>query len=200
MLDVARDPRWGRIEETYGEEPFLIAQYGAAYVGALQGNLKEGVAATGKHFLGHAQPQGGRNWAPSNIPERELLEVHLTPFRAAVDAGLESVMTTYHSRDGVPSAADAYLTNDVLRGELGFDGVVVSDYHNTRMLRDYHHVAGDAAETSAQTLLAGTDAELPNLGEFEHLGEALERGLVTLEVIDRAVRRVLDTQKPLGAF
>ena len=200
VLDVARDPRWGRIEETYGEDPFLVAQFGAAYVSALQGDLEHGVAATGKHFLGHAQPQGGRNWAPSDIPERELLEVHLPPFRAAVQAGLAAMMTTYHSRDGVPSAADAYLTNDLLRGELGFDGLVVSDYHNTRMLREYHHVARDAADASAQTLLAGTDAELPNLDQFEHLGEALERGLITQEVIDRAVRRVLTLKDRLGLF
>lgn len=154
----------------------------------------------GKHFVGHAQPQGGRNWAPANIPERELREVHLTPFKAAVSAGLASVMTTYHSRDGVPSAADAHLTNDVFRGELGFDGVVVSDYHNTKMLREYHHVAEDAADASAQTLLAGTDVELPKLEQFNHLSEALERGLVTVEVLERAVRRVLRLKARLGLF
>ena len=200
VLDVARDPRWGRVEETYGEEPFLTTQYGLAYVRALQGELTDGVAATGKHFLGHAQPQGGRNWAPANIPERELLEVHLTPFKAAVQAGLASVMTTYHSRDGVPSAADARLTNEVLRGALGFDGVVVSDYHNTKMLRDYHQVAESAAEASADTLSAGTDAELPVLDQFKSLGEALERGLLTQETLDGAVRRVLTLKNRLGLF
>ena len=200
VMDVCRDLRWGRTEETYGEDPFLTTQYALAYVTHLQADLSNGVAAMGKHFVGHGQPLGGRNWAPVNIPERDLFEVHLTPFAATVQAGLATVMTTYHSRDGVPSGADGYLTNEVLRERLGFDGLVASDYHNTKMLREYHHVAGNAAEAAAQALLGGTDAELPKLDQFRALKEALSQGFVSEEVIDQAVRRVLALKAQLGLF
>jgi beta-glucosidase len=127
VLDVARDPRWGRTEETFGEDPYLIGRMGVAYVRGLQGpDLTRGVVATGKHFVGYGASEGGMNWAPAHIPQRELLEVYVAPFAAAIkEAKLASIMNAYSEIDGVPAGASKELLTDLLRGELGFDGVVV---------------------------------------------------------------------------
>src|SRR5688572_11333832 len=129
VLDVCRDPRWGRTEETFGEDPYLVARMGMAFVRGLQGDdLREGVVATAKHFVGYGASEGGLNWAPAHIPPRELREVYLHPFEAAVrGAGLRSVMNAYHELDGLPCAVDPTLLTAILRDEWGFTGVVVSD-------------------------------------------------------------------------
>jgi beta-glucosidase len=136
VLDVARDPRWGRVEETYGEDPVLTGLIGSAYVRGLQSSdLRTGVLATGKHFLGHAMSEGGRNHAPAQLGPRELREVYAEPFAAAIrDAGLGSVMNAYNSVDGLACAGSAEILTTLLRAELGFDGIVVADYFSISLL------------------------------------------------------------------
>ncbi len=132
VLDIARDPRWGRTEETYGESPYLAARLGVAYVRGLQGDLADGVAATAKHFLGYGLSEGGMNHAPVHLGPRELREVYAEPFRAAIsEAGLATVMNSYASVDGVACGGSKLILDDLLRGELGFTGAVVADYFTT---------------------------------------------------------------------
>ena len=200
VLDIARDPRWGRVEETFGEDTFLTTQMGLAYVKGLQGDdLSEGIAATAKHFVAHGQPQGGRNWAPSPVTKRDLLEHHLPPFTAVIqEANVASVMNAYHDLDGVPCGASKELLTDLLRSELGFDGVVVSDYHTVKTLQDYYFVAATRADAAAQALSAGIDIELPKLDYYHDLKDALEQDLISQADIDRAVKRVLTLKQRLG--
>jgi beta-glucosidase len=203
VLDVARDPRWGRTEETFGEDPYLIAQMGIAYVRGVQGpDLSRGIACTGKHFLGYGASEGGMNWAPAHIPRRELLEVYATPFEAVIkEAGLVSVMNSYAEIDGVPLGASRELLHDLLRGPLGFDGVVVSDYFTVATLASYHGVAADEAEAARLALEAGVDVELPALQCYgEPLRQAIEAGRVDVARIDDAVRRLLRLKLRLGLF
>lgn len=163
VLDVARDPRWGRVEETYGEDPVLAGTLGTAYVRALQtGDLRDGVVATGKHFLAHALSEGGRNHGPVQLGPRELREVYAEPFAAAIrDAGLASIMNSYSSVDGLPCAGSRAILTDLLRGELGFTGTVTADYRAVAQLHRYHRTAASKAEAAAQALTAGLDVELP---------------------------------------
>ncbi len=203
VLDVARDPRWGRVEETFGEDPYLVACMGTAMVRGLQTkDIRHGVVATAKHFVGYGASEGGMNWAPPHIPMRELFEVYVRPFEAAIrDAGLLSVMNAYHEMDGVPCGASRELLTDILRGQLGFEGLVVSDYFAVRMLFDYHHVAHSKAEAARSALEAGIDVELPGTDCYgEPLRQALESGAVRLEVVDQAVRRQLAMKFRLGLF
>src|SRR5690606_17835652 len=175
VLDVARDPRWGRVEETYGEDPVLAGELGTAYVIGLHGTMPEspaaaagsvrardGVIATAKHFLGYGLPEGGRNHGPVQLGSRELREVFAEPFAAAIrDAGLSSVMNSYSSVDGLPCASSALVLIELLRGELGFTGTVVADYFSVDLLRTFHRVAPTKAVAAAKALLAGMDVELP---------------------------------------
>ncbi len=203
VLDVARDPRWGRSEETFGEDPYLVARMGTAYVRGLQGDsLRNGIAATGKHFLGYGVPEGGLNWAPASLGRRELLERFLPPFAAAIrEAGLASVMNAYHEIDGVPCGASRELLEDLLRGELGFDGVVVSDYFTLQTLVNYHQIAESESEAARRGLEAGLDVELPALAYYaEPLRQAIEAGRVPQAWVDRSVARVLRTKFELGLF
>src|SRR5215467_12052648 len=164
VLDVCRDPRWGRTEETFGEDPHLVARMGVAFVRGLQGaDPRHGVLATAKHFVGYAASEGGLNWAPAHIPARELREVYLHPFEAVVrTAGLRSLMNGYHELDGVPCGAAGDLLTGILRREWGFGGVVVADYFSVRQLAEYHRLAGSAEEAAAMALTAGLDVELPS--------------------------------------
>jgi beta-glucosidase len=201
VLDVARDPRWGRLEETFGEDPWLAARLGVAYVRGIQGEgLARGVVATGKHFAGYAASEGGMNWAPAHLGPRELRETYAFPFEAAIrEAGLASVMNGYHELDGVPCGASRALLTDLLRGELGFDGVVVADYFTVDCLRGYHRIAADKGEAARLALEAGLDVELPALDCFgEPLREAVEKGLVPIELVDEAARRLLRVKLRLG--
>jgi len=203
VLDVARDPRWGRTEETFGEDPYLISRIGVAYVRGLQGeDRRRGIVATGKHFVGYGASEGGLNWAPAHIPRRELLEVFVTPFEAAIrEAKLGSIMNAYHELDGVPCGASQELFEGLLRRELGFDGVVVSDYYTIPTLMTYHQVAASEAEAARLALEAGLDVELPSLSYYgQPLREALADGRVEMAWVDRAVARVLRMKFELGLF
>jgi beta-glucosidase len=203
VLDVCRDPRWGRTEETFGEDPHLVAQIGLAFVRGLQGDdARHGVIATAKHFVGYGASEGGKNWAPAQIPPRELHDVYLHPFAAAIACGgVRSVMNAYNEIDGVPCTADRSLLTLLLRGELGFNGFVVADYFSIRQLVDYHRFAVDAADAAVQTLEAGLDVELPSTDCYgAPLFAALEEGRVSEAVLDEAVGRVLRAKFELGLF
>jgi beta-glucosidase len=203
VLDVTRDPRWGRAEETFGEDPYLIAQMGIAYVRGLQGtDLRNGIVATGKHFLGYGASEGGMNWAPAHLSTRELLEVYAFPFAAAVrEAQLASMMNAYSEIDGVPLGSSTELLRDLLRGTIGFDGVVVSDYFTIATLLAYHHIAHDAGEAARLALEAGIDIELPAAECYgEPLRLALDQGMVDPGLVDAAVGRVLRMKFQLGLF
>ena len=203
VLDVARDPRWGRLEETYGEDPVLAGVLGTAYVRGMQtDDLAGGVLATGKHFLAYGLSEGGRNHASVQVGPRELREVFAEPFAAAVrDAGLASVMSSYSCVDGLPGSGSAEILTRLLREELGFDGMVVADYFAVILLMSYHRVAADRAEAAVKALTAGLDLELPALDCFgAPLKSAIGEGKVAMSVVDTAVRRVLTAKMRLGLF
>jgi beta-glucosidase len=203
VLDVSRDPRWGRTEETFGEDPHLVARMGVEFVRGLQGDdLREGVVATAKHFVGYGASEGGLNWAPARIGARELHDVYLHPFEAAVrTGGLRSVMNAYNELDGLPAAADRGLLTDLLRGAWGFCGTVVSDYFAVRQIETYHRLAEDGPHAAAAALEAGIDVELPGTDCYgAPLLEALRAGLAGDETLNNAVRRVLATKFELGLF
>lgn len=203
VLDIARDPRWGRVEETYGESAVLTSRLGVAYVRGLQTeDLAGGVACTGKHFLGYGLSEGGMNHAPVHLGPRELREVYAEPFRAAIaEAGLATVMNSYASIDGLaPGASHAILT-ELLRDELGFEGVVVADYFTTALLITHHRVAADEAEAGARALAAGLDMELPQLQCYgAPLQRLIEAGELDEALVDRSVERVLALKHRLGLF
>lgn len=202
VADVARDARWGRVEETVGEDPFLVGSIVSAYVAGLQGDdLRDGIAATLKHFCGYSGSEGGRNFAPLHAGPREVADVFLVPFEMAVKtAGAKSVMNAYQDIDGVPCAASRFLLTETLRERWGFDGIVVADYFAVRMLHQLHHVTETPAESAAAALAAGLDVELP-MGEcYPHLADALDRGLVDEAALDASVRRVLRLKFALGIF
>lgn len=202
VLDVCRDPRWGRTEETYGEDPYLVATIGFAYVSGLQSSdLRRGVAATLKHFAAHGFPEGGRNTARVQAGIRELREVFLYPFEAVVkEAGALSVMPAYHEIDGVPCHANHWLLTDLLRGEWRFKGIVVSDYFAIRQLETVHRVAERDLDAAIQALEAGVDVELPHPDCYLRLIDAARESLISVKDIDRAVERVLTLKFLLGLF
>ncbi len=203
VLDVSREPRWGRIEETYGEDPYLIAALGVAYVKGLQGDdVSQGVVATLKHFAGYGKAEGGLNLAPADIPARMLREVYLYPFERAVkEAGALSVMNAYNEIDGIPCVASHELLTRILRHEWGFKGIVVSDYFAVIQLQRFHHTAASPEEAALQALGAGTDQELPTPDCMNDKFKQLIRdGKFPLELIDNAVRRVLKLKLMLGLF
>jgi beta-glucosidase len=203
VLDLVRDPRWGRCEETYGEDPCLVSSIALAYIRGLQGDdLRDGVGATPKHFVAHGAPEGGRNEAPVSVGPRELRDMFMVPFERAVrEARVFSLMNAYHDLDGVPCAGSQELLTHVLREQWGFDGVVVSDYEAVDQLRRMHFVAKDKADAAAQALEAGIDIELPFTDCFgAPLAEAVRSGRLREEVLDRAVQRVLQAKERLGLF
>ncbi|MCA9918438.1 MAG: glycoside hydrolase family 3 C-terminal domain-containing protein [Anaerolineales bacterium] len=203
LLDVVRDPRWGRVEETFGEDPYLVALNGAQFVQGLQGeNWQERVIATAKHFVGYGVPDGGFNWNPAHIPARELREIYLLPFETAVKTThLQSVMNGYNELDGVPCAANEELLDTILRQEWGFDGVVVSDYFAVDQLQQAHHVTGNKAESAVRALAAGIDIELPGTDCYGGpLKSAIEQGEIDVALIDRSVARLLTQKFALGLF
>lgn len=203
VLDIARDARWGRVEETFGEDPYLTAKLGVAFIKGIQGkNLEDGVVATGKHFIGYGASEGGMNWAPPHIGWREMREVYLLPFEAAVrEANLASIMPAYHEIDGLPCSASKELINDILREEWGFEGTVVSDYFAVTTLANYHHTAPNKADAAEMALNAGMDVELPFTDCFgEPLREAVLQGKISEALVDVSVRRVLEQKFALGLF
>ncbi|MFN4227713.1 MAG: glycoside hydrolase family 3 N-terminal domain-containing protein [Candidatus Ratteibacteria bacterium] len=202
VLDVCYDPRWGRTEETFGEDPYLCGIMGCYYVKGLQGeNLKEGIIATGKHFAAHGFSEGGRNICPVHIGEREFRDIFLFPFEVCVKEGnLKSIMNAYHDVDGVPCACSKKLLTNILRKEWGFDGIVVSDYGAIKMLNTVHSVAKDNIECAILALKAGIDIELPRKDCYPLLIEGVKKGFIKEREIDKAVERVLKIKKELGLF
>ena len=197
VLDVARDARWGRLEETIGEDPYLVGTLGTAYVRGLQ---SAGVHATLKHFAGYPASKAGRNQAPVSVGPRELADTLLPPFEMAIRLGnARSVMPSYTAQDGVPASADTELLTTLLRDQLGFDGVVVSDYFAIGFLELQHHLAADPVGAAALALAAGMDVELPGIRCYgPPLAAAVESGQVPETLIDRAVARVLTQKCALG--
>lgn len=205
VVDVARDPRWGRIEETYGEDPYLVSRMGLAAVRGLQGGgrtIPAGhVIATLKHMTGHGQPESGTNVGPASIGERSLRDVFFPPFEVAVKQGFaRSLMPSYNEVDGIPSHANRWMLRDVLRGEWGFDGTIVSDWQAISQLAGRHRVAADAADAARQALAATVDVELPDVETYATLVEQLKKGTVLPAAIDAAVRRLLREKFELGLF
>ena len=196
VLDVVRDHRWGRVEETLGEDPFLVGLVGSAYVRGLE---RGGVVATLKHFLGYSASRAARNLAPVSMGPRELADVILPPFEMALRAGARSVMNSYTDIDGVPAAADPGLFSALLRDRLGFTGTVASDYFSVAFLQSLHGVAGSLGDAARLALEAGIDVELPSTNAFgEPLRSALAAGEVDEKLVDRALSRVLQQKGELG--
>jgi beta-glucosidase len=197
VLDVVRDYRWGRVEETMGEDPHLVATLGAAYVRGLEST---GVIATLKHFAGYSASRAARNHGPVPMGRRELMDMILPPFEAGLLlGGARSVMNSYSDVDGVPAVADSWLLTELLREEWGFTGTVVSDYWAVPFLATMHGVAADVDDAGVQALTAGVDVELPDtVGYGHHLVERIRGGELSESLVDRAARRVLTQKAQLG--
>ena len=205
VLDIARDPRWGRTEETYGEDPFLAARIGVAAITGLQGDSflinRHHVVATAKHFAVHGQPEGGTNTAPGNYSERIIRENFLVPFQAAIqEAHAASVMASYNEIDGVPSHINHWLLDKVLRQEWGFRGYITSDGNGLQMLTETHHIAANNADAARMALAAGIDYDLSDGSVYRTLLWQVKLGTVSEAMLDRAVARVLATKFRLGLF
>jgi len=205
VLDLARDPRWGRTEETYGEDPYLVSRMGVAAIEGLQGPNglidRHHVMATAKHFAAHGQPEGETNTAPANFSERVLREYFLVPFQAAVqEAHVGSVMASYNEIDGVPSHINHWLLENVLREEWGFGGYVISDGGGLQMLVATHHVASDNAQAAREALAAGVDFDLSDGSVYRTIVDQVRSGIIPESELDNAVARVLTAKFRLGLF
>jgi beta-glucosidase len=205
VVDVARDPRWGRIEETYGEDPYLVTQMGLAAVRGFQGRTlplpPDKVFVTLKHFTGHGWPEGGTNVGPAHLGERELREVFFPPFEAAVKTyPIRSIMASYNEIDGIPSHANSWLLNRVLRGEWGYQGAVVSDYYGIRELVSRHRLYSDIKDAADRAIHSGVDVETPDPEAYVYLPELVREGRVPIALLDQAVRRVLRLKFEAGLF
>jgi len=205
VINLGRDPRWGRIEETFGEDPYLVSRMGVAEVRGLQGEtlpLGPGrVFATLKHFAGYGVPQAGTNVGPAEITRRTLRQMYFEPFKAAIDkANAQIVMASYNEIGGIPSHANRWLLTDVLRKEWGFKGIVVSDYDGIEQLMSLHHVAANLTDAAARALHAGVDVDYPDGQAFSHIPQALAAGKVTMAQVNAAVRGVLRLKFEAGLF
>ncbi|SLK19522.1 MULTISPECIES: glycoside hydrolase family 3 N-terminal domain-containing protein [unclassified Paenibacillus] len=203
VLDVVRDPRWGRTEECFAEDPYLIGELAVEAIKGLQGDRLDSnrtIVATLKHFAAYGSSEGGRNAAPVHMGLRELHEVDLLPFKKAVEAGACSVMTAYNEIDGVPCTSSSYLLNDLLREQWGFDGFVITDFGAIQMLVNGHNTAENGEQAVAQSLKAGVDMEMSGYMYGKHLRQALSQGLIEEQDLDTAVRRVLEMKFRLGLF
>ena len=210
VVDIARDARWGRVEETFGEDPYLTSQIGIAAINGFQGEKQEidneHIAGTLKHFAAHGQPENGTNTAPANYSERVLREVHFFPFKEIIQkAGAKSVMTTYHEIDGVPINANKWLVTDLLRDEWGFEGFVVSDYYSIREMHNRggigaHRVAASGKHAAELAVNAGVNIELPNPDCYLNIVELVKDGTIKEETIDKLVGEMLKVKFELGLF
>jgi beta-glucosidase len=205
VIDLARDPRWGRTEECFGEDAYLVSRMGLAAVFGFQGREEligpDHAAVTLKHFAGHGQPEGGRNIAPVNYSEREFRENHLYPFEIAVKKGhAQSIMASYNEWDGVPNHVNHKLLTEILRNEWGFKGFVMSDGGGLDVTWREHLAAGDSAEAGILSIIAGVDYDLGGSGCFNEMAEQIHKGLVSEEILDRAVRNILRVKFVSGMF
>ena len=205
VVDLARDPRWGRTEETYGEDPYLASQMGMAAVEGLQGPGEtvdaNHVYSTLKHFAVHSQPEGGINVAPANYSERTVREYFLAPFEAAIQKShARTIMPSYNELDGIPNHSNTWLLRDILRDQFGFKGLVVSDYFAVEQMFSFHHVAADCAAAAKLAITAGVDVELPWAQCYGTLPALVRSGQVSEKLIDESVARVLHAKFELGLF
>ena len=202
MIDVSRDPRWGRIAESCGEDTYLSSVMGAAMVKGFQGdslNNPTSIAACAKHFVGYGAAEGGRDYNSTFISERSLRNVYLPPFEAAAKAGAATFMTSFNDNDGVPSTGNKFILRDILRDEWGFDGLVVTDWNSAREMIA-HGFAADDKEAAALAVNAGVDMEMVSYTFFKCLPEQVKAGKVKEEVVDEAVRNILRVKFRLGLF
>lgn len=201
LFDISRDPRWGRLYESFGEDPYLVSQMGIGYVKGLQKDKKNGVLATGKHFLGYAETQGGLNTAATRINDRELYESFATPFEAAIkEADMASIMTSYSEIDGIPCGANKKVVRELLRKTMGFDGVVVSDGGAVWKLFNTFGISKDYDEAGLLGIKGGMETEMPIGHAYRKLGQYVESGELDIAIIDEAVRHVLASKFELGLF
>ncbi len=202
MLDVARDGRWGRVAESYGEDPYVNAEYAKEVIKGYQGeNLsdKYSIAACTKHFVGYAYSQSGRDYNPTEVTDLALWETALPPYQAAIDAGAATVMSAFNDYNGVPTVANGALLNDLLRDRLGFDGFVVSDWRAVEQLVAQRYAA-DSLEAGVQSITAGTDMDMYDYIYSRFFAEAIEKGKLDESVVDQSVRRILKVKFDLGLF
>jgi len=202
MVDITRDPRWGRIAECLGEDPYLASELAVAMVQGFQGDdpaSAGSIACTAKHFAAYGAVESGRDYATTNVPENELRNVYLQPFKAAVDAGAASLMTSFSDLNGVPATANAFLLRQVLRDEWGFDGFVVSDWDSIRQLQ-IHGLTENDKESAFQAVTAGVDMEMTGDAYSGQLEELTAEGRLTIDVIDAAVANILRIKFRLGLF
>ena len=205
VVDVAKDPRWGRIEETFGEDPYLVTQMGLAAIRGFQGPTlplpADKVFVTLKHFTGHGAPESGTNVGPAHLGERELRTDFFPPFEAAVKTfPIQSVMASYNEIDGIPSHANSWLLNKVLRGEWNYQGAVVSDYYGIKELVTRHKMFADIKDAAERTIKSGVDVETPDPEGYVHLQELVREGRVPQKLVDDAVRRLLRLKFEAGLF
>lgn len=205
VLDLARDPRWGRTEETYGEDPYLVSHIGLAAIQGFQGTSpaidKSHVMATAKHFAVHGQPEAGTNVAPGNYSERVVREYFLKPFEVAVkDGNIRTVMPSYNEIDGIPSHSNKHLLDDILRQEWGFQGLVVSDYFGITELKTVHHIVAENEPAARYAIDAGVDMELPFAAAYPTLAAQIKEGKVSEAAVDRSVTRILRAKFMAGLF
>jgi beta-glucosidase len=205
VVDVARDPRWGRIEETYGEDPYLVGTIGLAAIRGFQGTslplASDKVLVTLKHFTGHGQPENGTNVGPAAIGERTLRTDFFPPFERAIESlPIRSVMASYNEIDGIPSHANAWLLNGVLRGEWNYQGAVVSDYYGITELIGRHHLYSDAKDAAERAIKSGVDVEMPDPAAYVQLPELVQSGQVPQALVDESIRRVLRLKFESGLF
>jgi beta-glucosidase len=205
VVDVAKDPRWGRIEETYGEDPYLVSQISLAAVRGFQGSTlplpADKVLVTLKHFTGHGAPESGTNVGPAHVGVRELRTDFFPPFERVIQAyPVQSVMASYNEIDGLPSHANGWLLNGVLRSEWGYQGAVVSDYYGIRELVSRHRMYGNIADAAERAIKSGVDVETPDPEGFSQLPELVRTGRVPQSLVDTAVRRVLRLKFQSGLF
>lgn len=209
LFDLARDPRFGRVEECYGEDPYLVSQMGTAFVTGMQGDTAltrkripdNHLMCTAKHFVAYSIPQSGINIAPAVIGERDLRTLHLLPFEAAVKkANVYSIMPGYHEVDGIPVHGNSWLLTNILRNEWGFKGYVFSDYGAIGMLNNFHMVSGSKRETALKAITAGVDLEAPNRYAYGELINLVQNKELEMDVVDNAVRRILTAKFKAGLF
>lgn len=202
MVDIGRDPRWGRVAEGFGEDSFLTGVMGAAAVRGFQGvdlSAPGNIAACAKHFAGYGASESGRDYNTTNVAENELRNVHLPPFKAAIDAGVASLMTSFSDLDGVPASASELLLTRILRGEWGFDGMVVSDWESIRQLAIHGFTASDR-DSAYEAATAGVDMEMASTTYADHLVALVQAGRVSVQQVDALTANVLRTKLRLGLF